>query len=54
LDEGTLAQLSAVRRAWEEAVLTYRTFNTVQQGATSAQETNHHCFLANVPENFEL
>jgi hypothetical protein len=31
LDQGTVAQLSAVRQSWEEAVLTYRTFNTVQQ-----------------------
>jgi hypothetical protein len=26
-----VAQFSAVRHSWEEAVLTYRTFNTVQQ-----------------------
>jgi hypothetical protein len=31
LYQGTAAQLSAVRHSWEEAVLTYRTFNTVQQ-----------------------
>jgi hypothetical protein len=31
LDQGMAAQLSAVRHSWEEAVLTYRTFNTVQQ-----------------------
>jgi hypothetical protein len=31
LDQGTAAQLSAVRHSWEEAVLTYRTFNTLQQ-----------------------
>jgi hypothetical protein len=31
LDQGKAAQLSAVRHSWEEAVLTYRTFNTVQQ-----------------------
>jgi hypothetical protein len=31
LDQGTAAQLSAVRHFWEEAVLTYRTFNMVQQ-----------------------
>jgi hypothetical protein len=31
LDEGTTAQLSAVRHSWEEAVLTYRMFNMVQQ-----------------------
>jgi hypothetical protein len=31
LDQGTAAQLSAVRHTWEEAVLTYHTFNTVQQ-----------------------
>jgi hypothetical protein len=31
LDQGTAAQISAVRHSWEEAVLTYRTFNTVQQ-----------------------
>jgi hypothetical protein len=31
LDQETAAQLSAVRHYWEEAVLAYRTFNTVQQ-----------------------
>jgi hypothetical protein len=31
LDRGTAAQLSAARKSWEEAVLTFRTFNTVQQ-----------------------
>jgi hypothetical protein len=31
LDQGTVAQLSAVRHSWEEAVLSYGTFNTVQQ-----------------------
>jgi hypothetical protein len=31
LDQGTAAHLSAVRHSWQEAVLTYRTFNTVQQ-----------------------
>jgi hypothetical protein len=31
LDQGTAAQLSAVRHSWEEDVLTYRMFNTVQQ-----------------------
>jgi hypothetical protein len=31
LDQGTASQLIAVRHSWEEAVLTYRTFNTVQQ-----------------------
>jgi hypothetical protein len=31
LDQGTAAHLSAVRHSWEEAVLTYRMFNTVQQ-----------------------
>jgi hypothetical protein len=31
LNHGTAAQLSAVRNSWEEAVLTYRTFNTVKQ-----------------------
>jgi hypothetical protein len=31
VDEGTVAQLSAARHVWEEAVLTFRTFNTVQQ-----------------------
>jgi hypothetical protein len=31
LDQGTAAQLSAARHSWEEAVLTFRTFNMVQQ-----------------------
>jgi hypothetical protein len=31
LDHGAVAQLSAVRHSWEEAILTYRTLNTVQQ-----------------------
>jgi hypothetical protein len=31
VDQGTAAQLSAARHIWEEAVLTFRTFNTVQQ-----------------------
>jgi hypothetical protein len=31
LDQGTASQLIAVRHSWEEAVLTYCTFNTVQQ-----------------------
>jgi hypothetical protein len=31
LEQGTAAQLSAVRHSWEEAVLTYRMFNMVQQ-----------------------
>jgi hypothetical protein len=31
IDQGTAAQLSAVRHSWEEAVITFRTFNTVQQ-----------------------
>jgi hypothetical protein len=31
VDQGTVAQLSAARQVWEEAVLTFRTFNTVQQ-----------------------
>jgi hypothetical protein len=31
LDQGTAAQLSAVRHSSEEAVITYRSFNTVQQ-----------------------
>jgi hypothetical protein len=31
LDQVTAAQLSAVRHSWEESVLAYRTFNTVQQ-----------------------
>jgi hypothetical protein len=31
LDQGTSAQLSTFRYSWEQAVLTYRTFNTVQQ-----------------------
>jgi hypothetical protein len=31
VDSGTAAQLSAARHVWEEAVLTFRTFNTVQQ-----------------------
>jgi hypothetical protein len=30
--QGTAAQLSAVRHSWEEAVITYHTFNMVQQG----------------------
>jgi hypothetical protein len=30
LDQVTATQLSAARRVWEEAVLTFRTFNTVQ------------------------
>jgi hypothetical protein len=32
LDQGTAAQLRAGSHSWEEAVLTYRTFNTVQKG----------------------
>jgi hypothetical protein len=31
IDQGTAAQLSAARHSWEEAVLTFRTFYTVQQ-----------------------
>jgi hypothetical protein len=31
LEQGTAAQLSAVRHSWEEAILTYCMFNTVQQ-----------------------
>jgi hypothetical protein len=31
VDQGTAAQLSAARHVWEEAVLTFRTFNTVEQ-----------------------
>jgi hypothetical protein len=31
IDQGTAAQLSAAIHSWEEAVLTFRTFNTVQQ-----------------------
>jgi hypothetical protein len=31
LDQDTAAQFTAVRHSWEEDVLTYRTFNTVQQ-----------------------
>jgi hypothetical protein len=31
MDHGTAVQLSAARHSWEEAVLTFRTFNTVQQ-----------------------
>jgi hypothetical protein len=31
LDQGTAAHLSAVRHSWEEDVLAYSTFNTVQQ-----------------------
>jgi hypothetical protein len=31
LYQGTVAQLSTVRHSWEEAFLTYCTFNTVQQ-----------------------
>jgi hypothetical protein len=30
-DGGTAAQIDAARHVWEEAVLTFRTFNTVQQ-----------------------
>jgi hypothetical protein len=30
-DHGTVAQLIAARHSWKEAVLTFRTFNTVQQ-----------------------
>jgi hypothetical protein len=31
LDQGTSAQLSAVRHSWEESLLTFRKFNTVQK-----------------------
>jgi hypothetical protein len=31
LDQGTAAQLGTVRHSWEDAVITYRIFNTVQQ-----------------------
>jgi hypothetical protein len=31
LDQGTAAHISAVRHSWEEAILAYCTFNTVQQ-----------------------
>jgi hypothetical protein len=31
IDQGKAAQLSAARHSWEGAVLTFRTFNTVQQ-----------------------
>jgi hypothetical protein len=31
LDQGTAAKFSAARHSWEEAVLTFCTFNTVQQ-----------------------
>jgi hypothetical protein len=30
-DQGTVAQISAARHIWEKAVLTFHTFNTVQQ-----------------------
>jgi hypothetical protein len=31
MDQGTAAQINAAIHIWEEAVLTFRTFNTVQQ-----------------------
>jgi hypothetical protein len=31
IDQGTTAQLSAARHSWEEAVLTFRTYKTVQK-----------------------
>jgi hypothetical protein len=31
MDQGTAAQISTARHYWEEDVLTFRTFNTVQQ-----------------------
>jgi hypothetical protein len=31
MDQGTAVQISAARHVWEEAVLTFRTFNNVQQ-----------------------
>jgi hypothetical protein len=31
LDQGSAAQIGAARHDWEEALLTFRTFNTVQQ-----------------------
>jgi hypothetical protein len=31
IDQGTAEQLSAARHSWEEAVLTFRTYNNVQQ-----------------------
>jgi hypothetical protein len=34
IDQDTVAQLIAARHSWEEAVLTFRMFNTVQQALT--------------------
>jgi hypothetical protein len=31
MDQGTAVKISAARHVWEEDVLTFRTFNTVQQ-----------------------
>jgi hypothetical protein len=31
MDQGTAVQISAARHVWKEAVLIFRTFNTVQQ-----------------------
>jgi hypothetical protein len=39
--DGTAAQVSAARHIWEEAVLTFRTFTSVQQ---ALKKTDHHCF----------
>jgi hypothetical protein len=50
LDQGTAAQLSAVRHSWEEDVLTYRTFNAVQQ---SLKQQIIIVFQPMYPEFFE-
>jgi hypothetical protein len=41
MDQGTAAQISAARHIWEEAILTFRTFSTVQQ---ALKKTVHHYF----------
>jgi hypothetical protein len=39
--DGTAAQIGAARYIWEEAVLTFDAYTSVQQ---ALKKTNHHCF----------
>jgi hypothetical protein len=41
LDQGTAAQISAARHAWEESFLNFHTFNTVQH-ALKKPKVEHH------------
>jgi hypothetical protein len=39
--DGTAAKIGAARHIWEEDVITFRNFTSVQQ---ALKKTNHHCF----------